>query len=562
MRADDFLVRYLIRIGTTDVFGIPGGVILDFLYALNKYHTQIVPHLSYHEQAAAFEASGYAQSSGKLGVVYATRGPGLTNTITAIADAYSESIPVLIVTSHANKEINETLRFPEDQELDTISMFRSITKYSVRIDDIGCFKTEVIKACRMALEGRRGTVLIDVLSSVWKKEVPEGKHYIKRMINIYSENNVIEKLSKSIADSYRPVFLVGDGIRQTDTNFYMKSMAEKNKIPVLSSRCSQDIMPDSDMYFGYIGSHGIRYSNFIISKADLIISFGNRMSFPIDSPSFASLLKNKKYVWIDIDPSEFSRNIPNCECYQEDLRRFLPDIYRNDFTYQNKEMWYEVCTLLRKELYQSDVNEQIKKIAYVINLLKTYNSIVVDVGNNEFLVSRAYILSGMSNKIMYSKVYGALGCALPKAIGVYYSTKQSVLCIVGDQGIQLNIQELQYISSNRLPIIVLIINNYASGMIRDRETQRYNGKYVHTTYESGYSAPNYEEIANAYQIRYKKMEDVNIGQSVIYTLSIKEPMIIEMKIIDDQPLFPYLPYGNPIQKMFPCIEGYDYYDKI
>ena len=553
MTGAEFLVDHLVKLGVTDVFGIPGGVVLDFLYELDR-REDISAHLSFHEQCAGFAASGYAQLSRKLCATYATKGPGITNLLTPVADAYSDGSPVLIVTAHSEKILDKKVRFTGEQELDTVDIFKSVTKYAVRIDSAAAFPFEVKKACRIALEGRKGPVLIDVLSSVFSEDI----------VDIKSPDNAVSALKVTSADyiaerlklSRRPIFLIGDGIHQSDAESKMRELAERANIPVLSSRCSEDVMPTSDMYFGYIGSHGIRYANFILSKADLIITLGNRLAFPLNSSSFKPIYENAEIIRVESDESEAARHIPNSKCFIENAVDTINELLRRDIDYKKTCKWISVCKKLKKVLFEADINILTTILSEAFKSIKDTVTIVNDVGNNEFWSSRAYVHAEISNRALYSKCFGALGCSLGKSIGAYYASKAPVLCVTGDQGIQLNSQELQFIGMHKLPIAILLLNNNSSGMIRDREKGRYS-RFVHTTRDSGYGTPDFKKLAEAYGVEYKEYTPEAFTK-------IDKPILVEAIIGEEIGLKPNLPKGNKCQNLAPELDKklFDELDKL
>ena len=536
MIASDYIAGFLVKKGVTDAFGIPGGVVLDFLYALERTEG-IIPHLCYHEQSAGFSACGYAQSSGKLGVAYATRGPGFTNLISAIADAYSDSIPVMFVTGHSSSMLNPKMRIVADQEFDTCGMVENITKYAVRIDSINSLLVELPKAYSIAMEGRKGPVLLDVSSSLWKKEVMDGVK--EDMISDTSfRNKDVSDIAEQIMNAQRPVFLIGDGIHQSGSEKLFRQLVLKAGIPVVSSRYAHDIVGDSPLYYGYIGSHGIREANFVLSKADLIVTIGNRLCFPVQSESYQSVIRNAKFIRIEIDEGELERVIPDSQIYQTDLNLFFQNILSGEYDYGNHHEWIKTCNKIKEVLRNEDLNHAVESIEDKINNLPSDSVVVNDVGNNEFWVSRACVHRKSNVRTLYSKSFGALGCALGKAIGAYYATKKPIMCFVGDQGLQMNIQELQTIAQNRIPIRVIVLNNHSSGMIKDRETILFESRYLHTTEKSGYGAPDFKLIAKAY--------------------GLDSSQFIEITVDDNIGLSPQLPKGNPLQKMTPLLEDVIY----
>lgn len=564
MNAADYIVEHLIGQGVTDAFGIPGGVILDFLYAMSRRAPAIVPHLAYHEQGAVFAACGYAQMKRSLGVAYATRGPGVTNMVTGIADAYYDSIPLLVLTAHNSARKRGLMRIAENQEMDPVPLVANITKYAARVERVEDLRHELEKACYLAMAGRRGPVLLDIYADILSRPFAASAYPGYELeLEEYREDQADEaacEIKKELARSRRPVFLVGDGVKQAGAERQVARLAEKIRVPVLSSRAGEDIMPLSKMYFGYIGSHGIRYANFVLSKADLVIALGNRMSFPASSVSYRRLTEKLKIIRTDVDVTEFERSIPNCRNYVADTLCMLNRLDDEKLSYRNEHDWLDVCRELKEALQDWDVPTPVGDLVAVLRSLGQQTPIIADVGNHEFWLSRAYVRAGLGSSVLFSKSFGALGCALPKAIGAYYATGSAVACFAGDQGIQMNIQELQFIASHCIPVKIVLINNHSSGMIRSREKEKYDGHYIHTTLSSGYSVPDFHALAKAYGIDYIRF---CTGDKAGLEMFMREngPAMIEMDVDEEFGLEPTLPRGNAVQKLWPLLPE-DLYQKL
>lgn len=561
MRLADYFVKVLQEQGVTDAFGIPGGVILEFIYALSKSKT-ITPHLCYHEQSAGFAASGYAQVSGKLGVAYATRGPGFTNMVTAIADAYCDSIPVLFITSHA-AALNPAVRLQSNQEIDTVAMVSKVTKYAKRVDTIEDFVDSVNKACFQALEGRKGPVFLDIASSLWKKEMEEDYQSTSETKQTSDFIEIIKTIEDELGKAKRPVILIGDGINQTKTGQYLYKFIEGVKVPVISSRYAHHTLAKSHYYFGYIGGFGVRYSNFILSKTDLIISLGNRLNFPLTSESYKGIPYQAKIVRIDIDDSELQKDIPNSINFGVDLKDFMPELSESAINIPFKKDWLEVCETIKEELWDDDINEPIRSVESILRIVPDGTVVLNDVGNNEFWISRACAHASYSDSVLYSKSFASLGCAMVKVIGAYYATRKPLLCFIGDQGFQMNSQELQYISQHNVPVVIVIMNNTISGMIRDKERGAYDGQTLHSTSKDGYLLPNLEKLAMAYGIDYMEM---SAGEQMDKTTltSLHKPLLVNLKIDESLVLAPTLPRGRAPQDMVPSLESkrYDFLNRL
>lgn len=542
MTGAQYITESLIRRGVTDTFGIPGGVVLRLLYAFDERREELEPHLSYHEQCAGFAACGYAQASGRLGVAYATRGPGFTNLITAMADAYYDSLPTLFITAHSKPCPPEGMRVMADQETDTCSMVRNITKKAVRMDDMASFAADFEELCDTALSGRKGPVFADIATAILSQEIPTGT--VAREKTAACHGIDTSAIVNCIREARRPVILVGDGINQAGARELFNALSRKCGIPVISSRFTHDIMEDKRLYYGYLGSHGMRCANYILSKTDLIVSLGNRLHFPPDSESFGDIPRRAHIIRCDIDGSEFAREIPNATAVNADVRDVMSALCCED-DFGNHEKWVAVCDRIREELKDTDVNMATEAIADILRGIPADHSISNDVGNNEFWVSRACVRNGIGNRVYYSKSFAAIGCGLGKAIGIHYATRKPVVLFVGDQGLQVNIQELQYIAQNGLPIMTVVVNNHSSGMIKDYEKALF-GKYVHTTRDSGFYSPSFRDIAAAYGMEYACHRD---GISVEYPVT--KPLLMEIGIDEDICLTPNLPKGNKCQDMTP-----------
>ncbi len=557
MTGAQYIVDKLVQHQVTDAFGIPGGVILELLYAFDKRHDEIMPHLSYHEQAAGFAACGYAQASGKIGVAYATRGPGFTNLITAIADAYYDSLPTLFITAHSAPCPPEGMRVMSDQEMDTCSMVSNITKMAVRLDDESSFSETINKALSVATEGRKGPVFLDISTALLKKEITgdaDEETITTQRTEDYSKQ--VEEIASAIKNAKRPIILAGDGINQSNAIEVFRKFVDKVNIPVVSSRFSHDVMAGKDNYYGYVGGHGMRAANFILSKTDLILSLGNRLHFPPKSESYGSVMNHARLFRVEIDDNEFNRDIQNTINYHSDLSNLLGQSLNAEPDYGEHEDWIKTCNILKSELKQEDINPAIESIIAILKQVDKETIVVNDVGNNEFWVSRAAVESGCENRVCYSKSFGALGCGLGKAIGAYYASRKSILCFVGDQGLQINIQELQYIAQHQLPIIIVLLNNHTSGMIKDREMAYYH-QSLHTTEESGYSAPDFKALTEAYGIKYKLFP-------VSEPINGSGPLLIESYVDSALGLSPVLPRGKRCQDMEPALsnEKHTYLDNL
>jgi acetolactate synthase-1/2/3 large subunit len=348
---------------------------------------------------------------------------------------------------------------------------------------------------------------------------------------------LIYEINENLSHFERPVILIGDGIRQSGTIDDFLRLAKKIDIPVLSSRFAQDIIPGAKNFYGYIGSHGTRYSNRILYESDAIISIGNRLDFEPTSATFGSIAEKIK-IRIDCDKNEFSDKLLNCKNFLYDLRETMPELVQN-ISSHSKKNWNNFCDGLKTELFASDISYPLTAITKILQNISKDSIIVSDVGNNELYLCRAYEYAQIKNRKIHSKSFGTVGSSLPKAIGAYYAENVPVICFSGDQGLMFNSQELQFIRANKLPISVILINNQSSNMIKDEQMRR-KMNFIHSTIESGYSVPNFEKVVRAYGLIHYMYED-RTDFSDILKLGM---VMIEVFVDHDEYKNPYLPKGN------------------
>lgn len=549
MKIASAIVNQLFDLGVRDAFGIPGGVILELLYAM-RAKADFTPHLCYHEQSAGFAANGYAQASGRLGVAYATRGPGFTNLITPIAEAFCDSIPTLFLTAHAAECPPAGMRVMYDQELDTCGMVRSITKFAARIDTPDEFDALFPAALQAALNGRKGPAFLDLSTRLLKHDRLRAPSANRIDEPGDDPSDGLDEISSAIAAARRPVILIGDGLNEPQAICTVRNELARLPLPVISSRCTHAIAADAENYFGYVGSHGIRAANFILSKTDLVVSLGNRLNFPPRSESFADIFRHGRLIRVENDEGEFKREIPMSTCIRADARRVLTLLSARGMELGNHAAWLTACRMIADRLHRTDVNAAVEAIARILLAVPNDAVIVTDVGNCEFFLSRAAVLSRSRNRFLYSKSFGALGCALGKAIGACHALRKPVICVVGDQGLQMNSQELQYIATNRLPIAVIVVNNGISGMMRDREMAAY-GECLHVDHTSGYAAPDLQALAAAYRLPTDDFRAWTDAKAELPLSPQALPRLVDLRIDAALELVPQLPRGARCQDLWP-----------
>ncbi len=560
----DYITEFFIRHGTHDVFGYPGGMITRLMDSFTRYNQNITAHLNYHEQASAFCACGYAQIMQKPGIAYSTSGPGATNLITGIANAYYDSIPCIFITGQVNTyEARGHLNVRQKgfQECDIVSIVNPITKYAVRIDDARDICYELEKAYFLSMDERPGPVLLDVPFNIQREMINprELRQYVPT--NNCSEadinyDDIVNLIYEHIGASKRPLILAGAGIRSSGMIDHFRRFIQQVKIPVVTSMLGVDCLPDSSPYkFGFIGAYGHRYANIIQAKCDLLISLGSRLDTRqtgVDTESFA---EKATFIRIDISEGELTNKIKKDEIgIRGDLRQILPRLATDHrFSFEKNSRWIDECSTIKHTLLGLDRRVP-NDIVYNISTYVPENAIITtDVGQNQVWVAQDFHIQDRQ-RILFSGGHGAMGYSLPAAIGAYYAEKGPVIVFTGDGGLQMNIQELQFIQREHLPIKIIILNNSSLGMIRHFQEMYFNKIYTQTTKEYGYTVPNFCQLANAYGIPtlyISKIEDIAfLGEM----LRGDGPLLVN--VVCDTPtyVYPKLGMGRPIYDQEPLLE--------
>ena len=558
MKASDFVVEYLIEKKITDVFGYPGGMVTHLMDSFSKYEHKIKAHVTYNEQGAAFAACGYAQVTGKPGVAYATSGPGATNLITGICNAYMDSIPTIFITGQVNsfeQKGNMNVRQRGFQETDIVSMVKGITKYAVKINDADKLKECLDRAFYESLNGRMGPVLLDMAMDVTRTDIDVNK--LKGWIPCnYEEKNMLsekslQRIVSAITGAQRPVVLLGNGIDRAKDNTSWKNMLNHIGVPVVSSMIAVDIQTELDNYFGFIGAYGDRTANFIVAKSDLVIAIGSRLDVRQVGAKRENFAPDSKIFRIDIDAGELEYKVHNDEvdivadsylalqCICKEWSRIKPDY----------SSWRKTCGVIYKELHGHDdknYNDFVRKIS---GLIGNNSVITTDVGQNQVWVAQSFDVKD-GQRILFSGGHGAMGHSLPAAIGACIGSGKRTYCFTGDGGLQMNIQELQFINREKLPITIILFNNNALGMIRHFQEMYFHDNYYQTVPSGGYDNPDFEKLSKAYGFDYKQIKETDDNIS----FDIDKPTFIEVVLNDKTYVFPKLEFGKPNQDQEPLLD--------
>ena len=559
MKVSDYIVEFLVSKGITDVFGYPGGVICHLMDSITKYKDKICAHTNYHEQARAFAACGYAQASLKPGVAYATSGPGATNLITGISNAYFDSIPTIFITGQvdtyaAKGELN--VRQRGFQETDIVSMVKSVTKYCVCVESPDKLQEHLEKAYYYTTTGRPGPVLLDIPADIQRSEI-EPKMKERCSIESIELENLQEKaelIIDALKKAERPCFLFGSGIKQSGMVKELRTLLEYANIPVVASMLAFDVLPyDHPLNYGFVGANGHRYANFILAKSDLVITFGTRLDLKQVSGKREQFAPNAKLMRVDIDSGELTYKVRKDEIQiLADIKLLIPELLnRLRGTELKYTEWTSVCDIIRNKLRGIDYEKYHDFISAISNKVPDNTVITTDVGHQQVWVAQAFQVKEKQS-VYFSGGLGSMGYSLPAAIGAHYGTGKPVISISGDGGLQMNIQELQFVRRENLPITIVVINNFALGMIRHFQEMNFNTNYTQTTADSGYTVPNFEAITKAYGLDYYKVKDLEDIEQISFN-SLK-PSLIEVYLPMNTYLYPKFGFNKPNQDQDPAID--------
>ena len=556
MKVSDYIVSFFADKGITDAFGYPGGMVTHLMDSFSKQN-RIRAHVNYHEQASAFSACGYAQISRLPGVAYATSGPGATNLITGIANAYFDSVPCIFITGQVNTyeaKADTRVRQKGFQETDIVSIASSVTKYSFQITDEKDMRYQLEKAYHLAVSGRPGPVLLDIPMNIQRQEINPNE--LKSFFVKEDENKGETELLKAqdmLYSAKRPCFLLGAGIKQSGEIKSVRQMISKLGIPVLSSMPAFDICPGHPLFYGFVGAYGSRTANFILAKSDLIISVGSRLDVRQTGSAKENFAPGAKLVRIDIDKDEMSNKIKDDELQiQTHLKNAIDFFLKNtDTNRMSVKPWVTVCNSISQKLDGLDMEAPHKMINALSKLIPDNTVITTDVGQNQVWIAQAF-KAKENQEILFSGGHGAMGYSLPAAIGAHYASGKKVVSFSGDGGIQMNMQELQFVKRENLPVKIVILNNNALGMIRHFQEMYFDKNYSQTVRSKGYTSPDFSKIAFAYDIPYYKVSSKSDLNEQLFDND--NPAVIEAALCGDTYVFPKLAMNKPNQDQDPPID--------
>jgi len=552
--------------GVEHIFGYPGGAVLP-IYDELKNHKKIKHILVRHEQGAGHAAEGYARSSGKPGVILVTSGPGATNTVTALTDAYMDSIPLVCITGQVPTHLIGTDAF---QECDTTGITRPCTKHNWLVKDIKKLSTILHKAFEVATSGRPGPVLVDIPKDIqfqkgkYVKPKLEKENKEKNKISFSLEEKKLEAVVELFKKSSKPILYTGGGVINSGPKAteLLRELVSLTGFPITSTLQGLGAFPGYDQQFlGMLGMHGTYEANNAMHGCDLMINIGARFDDRITG-KIDEFSPNSKKIHIDIDPSSINKNIKVDIALVGDVKKVLEKLIsvfkrsNSDFANSNKQKisaWWSQIETWRKKNSLSFINsEKVIKPQYAVQrlyeLTKAQDTfITTEVGQHQMWAAQHYKFD-KPNRWMTSGGLGTMGYGLPAAIGVQVANPDKlVIDIAGEASVLMTMQEMSTAAQYKLPIKIFILNNQYMGMVRQWQELLHEKNY-----SESYTAalPDFVKLAEAYGcvgIRANKPEELD--EKIAQMLAVNKPVIFDCVVDKIENCYPMIPSGKPHNQM-------------
>ena len=575
----DFIIEFLIDKNIDVIFTLSGGFIGPILNSVTKYN-KIKLYCFNHEQAAAMAADGYARVSKKPCCLLITNGPGASNTVTGVIGAFQDSIPIFVISGQVpyQQSLNSqelSLRQLGVQELNIIPVVNSFTKYCYCIKDKSELVTSLYKAYNECISDRMGPVWLDIPLDVQNSfiDINDYSEITNTLKHSFDYSDVdYDFIINKINSSKRPLFLIGNGIKLSNSENIFNKIITKIKIPIVSSWLGKDIVDnDNTLFCGVIGILGERFSNLAIQNCDLLIVLGCRLNITQIGYDFENFSKSSYKIMVDVDSNELEKKTikvnTKINCDLSIFLNKLNDIILNaDLIKTDFKQWINIINNWKLKYSTIDLNLSDLKMngevnsyffsKYLAKVIKNDSVIVTDTGSSSFSIFQSIHLK--NSKIFTAAGQASMGYGLPASIGAYIANNSNnIVLVVGDGGFQLNIQELQTIINYKIPIKIFILNNSGYLAIKIMQQNLFNSNYVGSTCETGVRPPDFVKIAEAYGVKAFSMKTNNDVEHVINEMFLYEgSCLCEISMIKNQLITPRVQsIGNnkSLEYMFPFI---------
>ena len=556
MTGAQILMTMLKQEGVDTLFGFPGGAVIDIYDELAR--TDIRHILVRHEQGAIHAADGYARASGKVGVCLVTSGPGATNTVTGIASAYADSIPVVIITGQVPTHLIGNDAF---QEVDIVGITRPCTKHNYLVKSLPDLASTLKEAFHLARSGRPGPVLVDIPKNVANGRIeylPPGENRIRPYATIPQPHpKQLRTVAKLIQEARRPLIFAGGGVILSGGSEELTRLARRAQMPVTTSLMGLGAFPGDDpLFLGMIGMHGTYASNMSTGACDLMLAVGVRFDDRVTgkTDAFAS---QATIVHIDIDPTSIRKNVPvsvpvvgDCRICLQRLNELVSDTHIQDSDAKPKE-WLERIAQWKASQPLAYCQGDTIKPQYVVEQVHALTRgdaiITTEVGQNQMWAAQFYRFN-RPNHFITSGGLGTMGFGLPAAIGAQIACPdKTVVDIAGDGSIQMNIQEMATAVQYGLPVKIVILNNGYLGMVRQWQELFYGGRYSATRMNH---APDFVKLAEAYgAVGLRATRPDEVAPVLAEGLAVRRPVIMDFVVDAEESVYPMVPSGAPLTEM-------------
>jgi acetolactate synthase-1/2/3 large subunit len=545
MRVADYVMQRLAEESCKDVFLVTGRGMLHLSDALAR-NTLLNSVPVHHEQSASYAAMAYAQVKNELGVCMVSTGCAATNAITGVLCAWQDNIPCIVISGqHMLYETTHYTKLPirtyGQQEADIVNLVSPITKYVAMITDAQSIAYEMDKALYLAKSGRKGPVWIDIPLCIQNMRVEPGnlKRFTPDTIPLnYLNLDDITEIVELFKESKRPLVLIGSGVRSSNAVELLNNFLEKNNIPAAYANSATDVIdPEKALSMGCVGAMGAnRAANFAIQNADLVLLLGCRLTSMVRGDHANKFARGAKIVAVDIDPFEHQKHSEIIfKFILSDIKMFLNELIKTDISISSSNEWIEKCihwkTIFPKceTQYKQDKKIDLYHLGETLSELLADESVCVTDSGLAELILPTTIEFKKNQHCIHPVSQGAMGYALPAAIGAYYAKEQQTVVIVGDGSIMMNLQELQTIDYNKLPIKVLVINNDGYAVIRKRQQDLFRTRTIGTDQGNGLSCANFKKVADCFNMQYELIETTDdLSSTLKKVLNSKESVLCEI----------------------------------
>ena len=538
------LIEELIRQGVDTVFGYPGGAVLNIYDELYQCRDRIHHVLTAHEQGAAHAADGYARASGKVGVVIATSGPGATNLVTGIANAYLDSVPLVAITGNV---ATEALGRDSFQEVDIVSITQPVVKHNFMVKDVSELEQTIKEAFLIANSGRKGPVLIDIPKDVQVNECEYGVAVLPKMPEKaelpYDEEGVIKLLNSA----KKPFIYAGGGVIACGGEDYLRAFAEKLNAPVAVSMMGRTAFPDSHpLSLGLVGMHGSYQAAKVQSECDLMLAVGVRFSDRATG-NLSAYTKNCKIIHVDIDKAELGKNLPPDFSVQADVKKWMKSVLPKLKERKNPEWWKEIESYKKVTGLEKDAFHPKNILEAVRRFTKDETVVATDVGQHQMWTAQYYRFE-KPGTFLTSGGLGTMGYGMGAAIGACLAkNKEETVLITSDGSFSMNCNELCTTVKEGLPITIVLLNNQVLGMVRQWQTAFFGERYSATILDRGTDFVKLIEAYGGKGFSIHKLSELE--KALEERKNIAGPILLDCHIDKDEKVLPMIPPGKSVAEI-------------